>query len=154
MRNLVLLINNYWKQQTDTYKTLILFFYWLKTVTPCSKFCINITHLNKSEALITVMSESFFREGFSLGHVIITTIIILSVPQMSSRQITLKYKLTRLTCWCINRLWLSKFTEHIFVWERCFIFWDKNPVVRAHLPEEHLEYMTMLNKTLLSYKIR
>ena len=75
MRNLVLLINNYWKQQTDNNKTLILFFYWLKSVTPCSKFCINITHLNESEALITVMSGLFFCEGFSLGHVIITTII-------------------------------------------------------------------------------
>ena len=58
-RNLVLLINNYWKQQTDNNKTLILFFYRLKTVTPCSKFCINITHLNESEALIAVMSEFF-----------------------------------------------------------------------------------------------
>ena len=60
MRNLVLLINNYWKQQTDNNKTLISFFYWLKTVIPCSKFCINITHLNESEALMTVMSGSFF----------------------------------------------------------------------------------------------
>ena len=47
----------------------------LKTVTSCSKLCINITHLNESEALITVMSEFFFSEGFSLGHVNITTII-------------------------------------------------------------------------------
>ena len=52
-----------------------MFFYWLKTVTSSSRFCINITHLNESETLITVMSELFFSEGFSLGHVIITTII-------------------------------------------------------------------------------
>ena len=48
---------------------------WLKTVTPCSKFCINISHLNESETLKTVMSEFFFCEAFSPGHVIITTII-------------------------------------------------------------------------------
>ena len=50
-------------------------FYWLKTVTSSSRFCINITHLNESETLITVMSELFFCEGFSVDHVIITTII-------------------------------------------------------------------------------
>ena len=44
-------------------------------MTPCLKFCLNITHLNESGTLITVMSELFFGEGFSLGHVIITTII-------------------------------------------------------------------------------
>ena len=75
MRNLVLLINNYWKQQTDNNKTLILFYYWLKTVTSCSRFWINLTNLNESKALITVISEFFFCEGFSLGHVIITKII-------------------------------------------------------------------------------
>ena len=32
-------------------------------------------HMNESQALITVMSEFFFGEGFSLGHVVITTII-------------------------------------------------------------------------------
>ena len=48
---------------------------WWKTVTPCSKFCINISHLNESETLKIVMSEFFCCEGFSLGHVIITTII-------------------------------------------------------------------------------
>ena len=62
--------------KTDNNKTLILFFYWLKIVTTCSRFCINITHLNESEALITVMPEFFLCEGFSLGHVIITTIIM------------------------------------------------------------------------------
>ena len=36
-----------------------------------------IAHLNQSETQITVMSELFCCEGFSLGHVIITTIIIL-----------------------------------------------------------------------------
>ena len=35
------------------------------------------THLNQSETQITVMSDFFFCEGFSLVHVIITTIIIL-----------------------------------------------------------------------------
>ena len=48
---------------------------WLKTVNSCSKFCINITHLNESEILITVMSELFFCEGLSTDHVIITTMI-------------------------------------------------------------------------------
>ena len=48
---------------------------WLKTVTPCSKFCINISHFDESETLKTVMSEFLFCEGFSPGHVIITTII-------------------------------------------------------------------------------
>ena len=61
--------------KTENNKTQIMFFYWLKTVTSCSKFCINITHLNESGTLITVMSEFFFCEGFSFGHVIITTII-------------------------------------------------------------------------------
>ena len=60
IRNLVLWINNYWKQQTDNNKTQIMFIHWLKTVTPCSKFCINISHFNKSETLKTVMSEFFF----------------------------------------------------------------------------------------------
>ena len=76
MRNLVLLINNYWKQQTENNETQKMFFYWLKTVTSSSRFYINITHLTESETLITVMSELFFCEGFWLGHVIITTIII------------------------------------------------------------------------------
>ena len=35
-----------------------------------------LAHLNQLENQITVMSELFFSEGFSLGHVIITTIII------------------------------------------------------------------------------
>ena len=34
------------------------------------------TNLNQSGTQINVMSELFFCEGFSLGHVIITTIII------------------------------------------------------------------------------
>ena len=34
------------------------------------------THLNQSETQITVMSKLFFCEGYSLVHVIITTIII------------------------------------------------------------------------------
>ena len=33
------------------------------------------THLNQSETKITLMSELFFCEGFSLVHVIITTMI-------------------------------------------------------------------------------
>ena len=60
MKNLVLLINNYWKQQTENNETQKMFFYWLKTVTSSSRFCINITHLHESETLITVMSELFF----------------------------------------------------------------------------------------------
>ena len=36
----------------------------------------NLTHLNQSLTLITVMSGSFYCEGFSLVHVISTTIII------------------------------------------------------------------------------
>ena len=60
---------------------------WLKTVTPCSKFCINISHLNESETLKSVMSEFFFCEGFSLGHVIITTIII-STEEFVYRTVT------------------------------------------------------------------
>ena len=35
----------------------------------------NLTHLDQSETLITVMSSSFYFKGFSLGHIIITTII-------------------------------------------------------------------------------
>ena len=35
-----------------------------------------LAHLNQLETQITLMSELFFSEGFSLGHVIITTIII------------------------------------------------------------------------------
>ena len=35
-----------------------------------------LAHLNQLETQITVMSELFFSQGFSLGHVIITTIII------------------------------------------------------------------------------
>ena len=76
MRCLVLWINIYRKQQTENNKTQGMFSYLLKTVTSSSKFFINITHLNESEALITVMSELFFFWSFSLGHVIITTIII------------------------------------------------------------------------------
>ena len=34
-----------------------------------------LAHLNQLETQITVMSELFFSQGFSLGHVIITTII-------------------------------------------------------------------------------
>ena len=34
-----------------------------------------LTHLDQSETQITVMSELFFCEGFSVVHVIITTII-------------------------------------------------------------------------------
>ena len=60
IRNLVLLINNYWKQQTDNNKILILFYYWFKTVTSCSRFWTNLTNLNKSVDLITVMSEFLF----------------------------------------------------------------------------------------------
>ena len=33
------------------------------------------THLNQSETKLTMMSELFFCEGFSLDHVFITTII-------------------------------------------------------------------------------
>ena len=36
----------------------------------------NLTHLDQSQTLITVMSSSFYFEGFSLGHVIITMIIM------------------------------------------------------------------------------
>ena len=74
--NLVLWINNYWKQQTKNNKTQIMFFCWLKTGTSCSRFWINQTHLNQSETLKTVMSDLLFCEGFSVVHVIITTIII------------------------------------------------------------------------------
>ena len=35
-----------------------------------------LSHLSQSVTLKTVMSELFFCEGFSAGHVIITTIII------------------------------------------------------------------------------
>ena len=77
MENLALYTNSYLKQQTENNKTQIMDAEWLKTVTSCSKFCINISHLNQSETLITVMSELFFCEGFSTGHIIITTIIIL-----------------------------------------------------------------------------
>ena len=72
---LVLWINSYWKQQTVFNKTGKMSFDLLKTVTSSSKFCRNITHLNESQALITVMSELFFLWRFSLGHVIIITII-------------------------------------------------------------------------------
>ena len=34
-----------------------------------------LAHLNQLETQITVMSELFFSEGFSLGHIIITMII-------------------------------------------------------------------------------
>ena len=34
-----------------------------------------LTHLNQSQILITVMSDLFFCEGFSVVHVIMTTII-------------------------------------------------------------------------------
>ena len=60
MVNLVLWVNNYWKQQTENNETQKMCFYWLKTVTSSSRFCINITHLNKSETLITVMSRVIF----------------------------------------------------------------------------------------------
>ena len=60
MKNFVLYINSYSKQQTENNKTQIMFIYRLKTVTPCSKFCINISHLNESETLKTVMSEFIF----------------------------------------------------------------------------------------------
>ena len=51
-----------------------MFFYWLKTVIKLEIFN-KLAHLNQSESQITVMSELFFCEGFSFGHVIITTII-------------------------------------------------------------------------------
>ena len=35
-----------------------------------------LAHLNQSQTQITVMSELFSSEGFSLGHVTITTIIM------------------------------------------------------------------------------
>ena len=35
-----------------------------------------LAHLNQLETQITVMSELFFSQGFSLGHVFITTIIM------------------------------------------------------------------------------
>ena len=53
----------------------MLAFNWLKSMTSSSKFCINISHLNESETLKTVMSEFFLCEVFSPGHVLITTII-------------------------------------------------------------------------------
>ena len=34
-----------------------------------------LAHLNQSQTHITVISDLFFSQGFSLGHVIITTII-------------------------------------------------------------------------------
>ena len=50
-----------------------MFFYWLKTVTSCTEFCINKTHLHQSKTLKTVMSGWFFWWSFSLVHIIITT---------------------------------------------------------------------------------
>ena len=86
MRNLVLHILPYWKQQTKNNNIHVLASTWLKTVTSCSKFYINITHLNESESLITVMSELFFSEVFSPGHVIITTIIIAKLVFFSKKK--------------------------------------------------------------------
>ena len=45
-----------------------------------------LAHLNQLETQITVMSESFFSEGFSLVHVIITTIIISSIELKGNSQ--------------------------------------------------------------------
>ena len=39
-----------------------------------------LSHLSQSVTLKTVMSELFFCEGFSVGHVIITTIISIPKP--------------------------------------------------------------------------
>ena len=39
------------------------------------KILNKLAHLNQLETQTTVMSEFFFFQGFSLGHVIITTII-------------------------------------------------------------------------------
>ena len=39
------------------------------------KILSKLSHLSQSETLKTVMSELFFCEGFSVDHVIITTII-------------------------------------------------------------------------------
>ena len=48
--------------------------------------------MNESEALITVMSEFFFFcEGFSLGHVIITTTIITWNKDISVGELSPKY---------------------------------------------------------------
>ena len=50
-------------------------FDWLKTVTSSSNFFNKLAHFNQSENQITVMSDLFFCEGFSLVYIIITTII-------------------------------------------------------------------------------
>ena len=134
MRNLVLLNNNYWKRQTDNNKTLILFFYWLKTVTPCSKFCINITHLNESEALITVMSEFLFCEGFSLGHVIITTIIM-------RKSVSISHWIRESMSKCH---WIRRATSHV----HSVTFWACRPLELENL------YMDVIGNLLYLIWIR
>ena len=69
MRNLVLLINNYWKQQTENNKTQIMYFNWFENCDIMLEILNNLTHLDQSQTLITVMSSSFYFESFSLGHV-------------------------------------------------------------------------------------
>ena len=75
----MLLINNYWKQQTENNKTQIMFSYWLKTVTSSSRFWINQPIWTNLRPRQLWCQTYFFGEGFSLVHILITTIITSSL---------------------------------------------------------------------------
>ena len=60
------------------------------------KILNKLAHLNQSEIQITVMLDLFFCEGFSLVHVIITTIIIWYAPSgLHGCKISYKFNRTK-----------------------------------------------------------
>ena len=78
-----------------------MFFFWLKTMTSCSRFWIYLTNLNESEALITVMSEFFFSWRF------------FTWPHNYYNNNKIKYARWQLiTCWAILGLSHHPFTDN------------------------------------------
>ena len=143
MRNLVLLINNYWKQQTDNNKTLILFFYWLQTVTPCSKFCINITHLNESETLITVMTLSDNVYGTLLSIQVEVEVRVIFLWRFFTWPRNY-YNDNKLDAWMCSQAWHFSESQSLQAkcWERLKCNTSMNQAIRGRRYMEKEEYVT------------
>ena len=116
-------------------------------MTPCSKFCINISLLNESETLKTVMSELFFSRSFSLGHVIITTIInfihqvflmFIAVPVCLKAGVTVFLTIVCTLYFCVN-FWKHSFllTENLTSSIWCLTTWT---VLGTHQPDTTLPF--------------
>ena len=69
-----------------------------------------LAHLNQLKTQITVMSELFFSQGFSLGHVIITTIIKTQITVMSELFFSQGFPLGHIIVTMIIIIWLGLYS--------------------------------------------